>query len=313
MIKIIIIPFTILIILLVFYIPLSSIYEGIWNDIQNGLTKLRPELSRRFVIYSYDCIKQNNKLKLTDDLYIKFNRRLNSFSEGEGTYLLVDKDDRCLYKITDNYVLSKYDFLQLGPNGRKLWNLFKAACIKEINRVDSENKHKDELIKLERQRIDEEVAKKLNSQVMLPNGWSKVCQKSDSETNKIDPYLLEQLERFIQHSYCPIACKNTVRDLIDLFRQLKDSRWIQRCNSYYIPEILELLSEISKDTTKVFELECEETISRFEKQLRSIIKNSDLKQKSQEQRVMLSTFQAMMEMDGLIPDMIQEKSNKQRM
>lgn len=247
-------------------------------------------------------IRSNSKLKLSDDLYVmKFGE--NKF---DTYYCIVDKQEKILYRIGYS-TLHKYEFLALGPHGKQLWELFKTACIKDITEQRDEIAQEKRTQELENLRIDALISQKLLSS-RKPTQYNKSAEPPQPEG--VDPILVERCTRFLNDPQLSSICKSNLKEIIQLVHSLDDPRLIQRCNSYYLPEIIDLLSLMKKSTNKIYKRNCDEILEEFKNRLKARCTMDEKASESQKAETMISTFRSMMKIDGLIPDMIQEELNK---
>ena len=226
-----------------------------------------------------------------------------------GTYLadIQNKPIQCLTRSI--YQIEKEDFKQLGTVAEPLWNQFKDACVRDLCSQMEERDQETEKQKIEQQELEQKIAANLN---IDPSTQARKSPKpcSHPESKRIDQRFIDQLISLLDDPQTSSLCKNSILDLIDDCQNLNDPHWVQRCNSYYLPEILPLFSQNNKTSNQKFKQECMFLIDDFEKNLRKIVERNKIVEECLDQTVQLSVFKQMMAMDGLTPDEIQKKMKR---
>ena len=150
-----------------------------------------------------------------------------------------------------------------------------------------------------------DAAEKLNQQRQASS-----C-KNFNEPNTAQIPMTKTLISSTNFNHCSPKVKQAVLEIERLAKENEDDRIQSKLNDYYLPEIQKLLIAIEEhQKDKDIVLTCEETILHLASCLREKQSNKEHVQTYLDVKTTCKTLEAMMHLDGLVTDDIQEFLNK---
>jgi len=270
----------------------SLVFFILSDDINTDL------LGTFFFLFSkkYDLVKiLNDEEKSSEILYLSEHFSLSMDSSEvsiidcdtkQVVYPLIEK------RLSEKVILNKKSFKSCGKFQNEFWDLFKKAYTKKLDSLNA-------ALQLEQNKKDEEIRAKLH------------VDAKESETSPECEQFNKLVKEILNISYDTHLSNELRKALVDIYetaRDIKDKSLVRKLNNFYFPELKQLMSKyLENKNNKEIKDKCEKIVFKFAKCLKEMKENYKDKKMVIETVALCSSFENMMEIDGLIPDKTKEK------
>lgn len=257
---------------------IDDVLDSIYSIFKKRFLKSKP-------CYDLDKIKYTTILPLSPQIELHCN-------EYERAYIMDKELGKKLYDLDVYFesILAYKSFQSCGKFQDKIWKLFKKAYNDKLKETEAK-KYKEEVL----------IAAKLYEE-------PKSFNKSENEQ-------FEKMENEILHISQDSRISNELEkalvDICQSVKDIKDEKLVRKLHNFYLPELTQLMNKYleNKDNKNITE-PCHKTIVELSKILKTFVINAESSKEVFETVTQCNTLKAMMSLDGLMPDMIQEKLNK---
>lgn len=199
-----------------------------------------------------------------------------------------------IYRLNDlRFDCITYDnFEPCGKYQKQFWELFKKVYYEKLNKIEMKKKQEEEALAA---RIEE-----------ITSGL--IYEAGQQEINKA----AEELLTAGSAAALSKECKKALNEIVHSAKELKNKNLARKCQNFYFPELQEFIKIATKNEGNKEIMDCcQKIILEFSQHLKTItVKNKD-EQEILDAQYRRDAFQMMMQLDGLIPDMLQERKKKE--